>query len=116
MKKMNMDYINLERDYPTVDQAKSRILSAVPAARRRGVKCIKIIHGYGSSGAGGAIRQALPAFLAERKAQGFIRDYAVGGDFCAQRDAGVRLARLYPELKQDSDYRNGNEGITIIVL
>jgi len=113
---MKTDTINMERAYPTVEQAKSQILSAVPAARRRGVKCIKIIHGYGSSGTGGAISQALPGFLAGQKASGFIRDYAVGADFSAQRDAGARLARLYPDLKQDSDYKNGNPGITMIVL
>ncbi len=113
---MKTDIINMERDYPTVDQAKARILSAVPAARRRGVKCIKIIHGYGSSGVGGAIGQALPGFLAARQSQGFIKDYAVGADFSAHRDPGVRLTRLYPELKQDSDYKSGNPGITMIML
>lgn len=113
---MKIDILDLERDYPTVAQAKSKILSAVPAARRRGVKCVKIIHGYGSSGVGGSISQALPAFLADRRSQGFIKDYAVGADFSAQRDPGIRLARLYPELKQDKDYKNGNAGITIIVL
>jgi hypothetical protein len=113
---MKMDTVNIEKGYPTVDQAKGQVASAIQGARRRGFKYIKIIHGYGSSGTGGAIRQALPAFLADRKAHGFIRDYAVGSDFSAQRDAGIRLANLYPELKKDSDYRNGNEGISIIVL
>lgn len=113
---MKPDTINMERNYPTVEQAKSMILSAVPSARRRGVKCIKIIHGYGSTGTGGAISQALPGFLAAQKASGLIRDYAVGADFSAQREAGIRLTRLYPDLKQDSDYKNGNPGITMIVL
>jgi hypothetical protein len=113
---MKMDIINIEQGSPTVDQAKSRIVSAVPAARRRGVNCIKIIHGYGSSGAGGAIRQAMPAFLAAHKSRGFIKDYAVGSDFSAFREPGIRLGKRMPDLKKDSDYRNGNEGITVILL
>ena len=113
---MKMDIINIENDHPTLEIAKGRILSAVPSARRRGCKYIKIIHGYGSSGSGGAIRQAMPAFLAGHKASGFIRDYAVGTDFSQNRDPGVRICGLYPELKKDPDYRNGNEGISIIVL
>lgn len=113
---MKIDIINVEHDHPTVDIAKGRVLSAVPSARRRGCKYIKIIHGYGSSGTGGAIRQALPAFLAGHKASGFIRDYAVGSDFSQNRDAGIRLGNLYPELKKDPDFRAGNDGISIIVL
>ncbi len=113
---MKMDTINIENGSPTVEQAKSRIASAVPAARRRGFGCIKIIHGYGSSGAGGAIRQAMPAFLAAHKSRGFIKDFAVGSDFSGFREPGIRLGKLYPDLKKDSDYKNGNEGITIILL
>lgn len=113
---MKIDIINIEHDHPTVEIAKGRVLSAVPSARRRGCKYIKIIHGYGSSGTGGAIRQALPAFLAGHKASGFIRDYAVGSDFSQNRDPGIRLGNLYPDLKKDPDFRVGNEGITIIVL
>jgi len=113
---MKMDIVNLEAGSPTVDEAMNRVSSAVPAARRRGISCIKLIHGYGSSGAGGAIRQAMPAFLAAQKSRGLIRDYAVGTDFSASRDAGIRIARIHPDLKKDRDYKMGNEGISIIIL
>ncbi len=113
---MKMDIINVETGSPTVEQAKNKIAGAVPAARRRGSSCIKVIHGYGSSGAGGAIRQAMPAFLAAYKSRGLIRDYAVGSDFSAFRDPGIRLGKIYPDLKKDPDFRSGNDGISIIIL
>ena len=48
--------IDIKSDLPTVDDAIRRVTYNIKTATVFGVSAIKIIHGYGSSGKGGAIR------------------------------------------------------------
>ena len=41
---------------PPLDQALARLATELEAARLQGVRVLTLIHGYGSSGAGGVIR------------------------------------------------------------
>jgi hypothetical protein len=45
--------LNLEAGFPTVDEVRRRLVSEVQSAKARGVRVIKVIHGWGSSGEGG---------------------------------------------------------------
>lgn len=80
------------------------------------VSAIKIIHGYGSTGKGGAIRTETRRMLRERKARGQIRDFVAGEEFSLFTDAGRAAGALVPELKKDPDYGRGNPGVTIVML
>jgi len=70
--------IDLEAGRPTVPEALARLERELAAARVRGVRWLTIIHGYGSSGSGGAIRDAVRGRLARRRRQGRIRDFHPG--------------------------------------
>ena len=48
--------VNLEDGMPTVEEARLRMNYELQNARREGCAAVKLIHGYGSSGAGGALR------------------------------------------------------------
>ena len=63
---MAANIINLEKDMPTVEAALMRLRLELSTLRRTGISTIKIIHGYGSSGTGGAIRTATRQFLSEQ--------------------------------------------------
>jgi len=52
--------LNLKAGMPTVDQAKRRLLESLYAPRGASGPVVKVIHGYGSSGKGGAIRSGHP--------------------------------------------------------
>ena len=54
-----MRTLNLKSGYPTVDAARRRLLAEIEAAREAGVKLLKVIHGWGSSGAGGRLGPAI---------------------------------------------------------
>lgn len=64
--------VNLESGHPDLETARRRLLAEIESARRQGVRVLKVIHGWGSSGAGGAlcvgIRKSLRLRVKEGKA------------------------------------------------
>lgn len=108
--------INLEDDMPTVVQAMSRLNLEVTLARRQGVKIMKIIHGFGSTGNGGKIRLEARKQLEVLKRRGILK-YYITGEKLSIFDENTRKAMDYcSELRGDSDLERHNNGITIVVL
>ena len=111
-----MTVVNLEAGMPTVMTAKSLLSQALRTAHANRTHLLKLIHGYGSSGKGGAIRSAVRRELVERKRAGQIVAFIPGEDFSPfNEDARMALSR-YPELSKDRDYSRQNHGITIVVV
>ena len=111
-----MRLVNLESGMPTVPLALSLLNDALRMARREGHLAIKFIHGYGSSGEGGAIRTAIQAALMQRARAGEIKAFIAGEDWRISDERSWALLQSRPELKQDSDLGRGNKGISIVVL
>ena len=115
-KRSGMKICNIERGLPTVSQAQHRIEEEIEAARFGGWTCIKLIHGYGSSGKGGQIKNSLPTFLNAQMRKGKIRDYIRGEDFSIFDSITQRAMLRYPDLSGDPDLGQCNYGITILLL
>lgn len=79
-------------------------------------RCVKLIHGYGSTGKGGAIRSAVRRELNLRAEAGEIRCYICGEDFSPFDESSRWAIARYPYLCRDQDYARINHGITIVVL
>jgi hypothetical protein len=79
------------------------------------VKVLKLVHGYGSTGTGGKIKQAVQVELASMHLQGQIRMYVVGDDY-AVSEAGQELRARYPELLRSRRQDFENRGITFVEL
>ena len=77
---------------------------------------LKLIHGYGSSGAGGDIRLAAQRRLIEMTSRGEIRACIFGENWAKSDEQAWALIQARPELKQDTDLGKRNLGITIVVL
>jgi predicted nucleotidyltransferase len=82
----------------------------------QGYKALKIIHGYGSSGVGGALRAGLQATLRRAVHDGDISAVIYGENWRVSDEATWELLKRYPEWKADSDLGRGNKGISIVVL
>ncbi len=93
-----------------------RLDRALALARSEGTMILKLIHGYGSSGVGGALRLAVHASLLRYKDSGLIRDFIDGEEFRVSNEATWNLLKRMPEMKQDRDLGKGNKGITIVIL
>lgn len=108
--------INLEAGMPTVDIARNRLINGLQTARITGSKVVKIIHGYGSSGKGGAIKREVNTFLSQKYSSGVIKAYVNGEDFSPFSETTRKITAIYPDLKSDRDYARGNDGITIVLI
>jgi hypothetical protein len=115
-RKSALKVVNLEEDMPTVPLALSLLTDALRTARAEGYAAVKIIHGYGSSGQGGAIRMAVQAELMQRARAGELRAFIVGEEWRISDEHSWSLLQRCPELKPDTDLGRGNKGISIVVL
>jgi hypothetical protein len=108
--------INIEQGFPTRDQAYQKLESALVRARKDGIAVVKVIHGYGSTGAGGILRFAVRSFLRQRKEQGEITAFVNGESWSSFDERSKALFKKAPELLLDNDVGGANKGITLVLL
>ena len=108
--------VNLEDGMPSVEQARSHLNSELRVARASGVKILKIIHGYGSSGVGGDLRIALQSTLRQMADRREVRACIYGENWRKADEHAWAMLKQFPELKEDRDMGKGNRGITVVVL
>ena len=107
---------NVEDGLPTLDEARRAVIDQIRQAKRDRVRVLKVIHGYGSSGAGGRLGVGLRKSFALRKKEGVIVEAIPGEDFSIFQPATMALLEAVPELKGDPDLNQVNEGMTILWL
>jgi hypothetical protein len=107
---------NVEADFPTLEEARRLVMEEIRRAKREGVKVLKVIHGYGSSGKGGTLCIGLRKSFRLRKKEGVIRDFVAGEDFSIFNETVLSILEAAPELRGDSDLNATNEGVTVIWL
>ncbi len=108
--------VNLEAGRPVVDVALTRLHQIIGDSLRNHTSVLTLIHGYGSSGKGGAIRMECRKMLDFLKTKGQISDYIPGEDFTKRSKIVKSLLRRYPQLGTDKHLNKGNPGITLVLL
>lgn len=108
--------VNLKHDLPSLQEAILRLDHEISIARQEGIALLKIIHGYGSGGAGGDIRVAVQARLRQMAESGNISACIFGENWTKSDAATWQLLQARAELKQDTDLGRANRGITVVVL
>jgi hypothetical protein len=108
--------VNLKFDRPTVQQAMDRLARDLASAREEECAVLKVIHGYGSTGAGGDIRIAAQRRLHELLLEGEIAGCIFGENWSKADDETWRILQAVPELKNDPDLGRRNFGITIVIF
>jgi hypothetical protein len=108
--------VNLKSDMPLVHEALQRLDRELSLAHKEKTTLLKLIHGYGSTGAGGDIRIAVQKRLLEMTQGGQIRACIFGENWSKSDDAAWKLLQSHPELKNDPDLGRRNRGITIVLL
>jgi hypothetical protein len=111
-----MKTANLKSDMPQVHEALQRLERELALARQDKATLLKLIHGYGSTGAGGDIRIAVQKRLLEMVQNGQIRGCIFGENWSKSDDAAWKFLQSHPDLKNDSDLGRRNRGITIVLL
>ena len=107
---------NVEAGMPTLEEARRLVAAEIRQAKREGAKALKVIHGYGSSGKGGALCVGLRKSFGLRKKEGVIKDYIAGEDFTIFNEIVLALLEAAPEIRGDPDLGATNEGVTVVWL
>jgi hypothetical protein len=107
---------NLEAGLPTVVHALERLERDLREARACGAKLVRIIHGDGSSGRGGKIRDAVRRELGRMLARGEVAAVVPGEEYSSANIAGRDLLSRFKELKATERPDSSNHGITLVEL
>jgi len=107
---------NVEAGLPILDEARRLVIGEIRRAKREGVKVLKVIHGYGSSGKGGVLGVGLRKSFRLRKKEGVIKDFIAGETFTIFNPTVLAMLEAIPELRGDPDLSATNEGVTILWL
>ncbi len=105
--------INLEKGNPTVDAALKNLVNEMSTAKRTGYKAVILIHGYGSSGNGGAIKSAVKVKLREPMFSGIVRSLAGGEEWNERKREFLDACS---QLRDFSKYIEGNKGVTVVLF
>ena len=101
---------------PSVREVLQRLERELAMAGQENAKFLKLIHGYGSTGAGGDVRIAVQNRLLQLVRDGLIRACIFGENWSKSDDAAWKLLQTHPELKSDPDLGRANRGITMVLL
>lgn len=107
--------VNLKLGRPSVETALRRLAVEIGNARNEGVSVLVLVHGYGSSGRGGVIREECRKYLEHLRRQKEINDL-VPGDGGGKSGPVKALFRRYPHLREDRELVLPNPGITTVVM
>lgn len=108
--------LNIESGMPTVEVARTRLTQGLRSAKAEGCTVVKVIHGYGSSGKGGAIKTDTLHTLQQKRAGGQLKAFVKGEDFSAFDATARRIIEACPQMARDMDYGRQNHGVTIALL
>lgn len=107
---------NLEAGLPSADQALERLERTLREARFCGAKVVRLIHGYGSTGRGGKIREAVRRELGRKLACGEVRAVVYGENYSPNANATRDLLSRFKELKTTERPDSSNPGLTLIEI
>ncbi len=106
--------INLEVGMPMSADALKLLKSSIANAKSGNVGCLYIIHGYGSSGRGGVIREKVRQWLHAQARNGTVKAVINGEDFDIFNAKARELKSTYKELEQL--LKVCNHGVTVVEL
>lgn len=106
--------VNLEKGMPTVEQALLRFRNEMSQAAREGCRVLILIHGYGSSGEGGLIRQEIRRQLQFMYDSRQINDFLRGEECDRRLGHGRHVVRRFPFVKKF--LLRANPGISIVIF
>lgn len=109
--------LNIEKEALACDQAVALVEQEIEVLNlQKEIKILKVIHGYGSSGTGGKIKQELSLFLQDFVKKNKIKYFIQNEKFTPAKKEYSFYTKLYPQLILESDLQNQNPGITLIFL
>ncbi len=108
--------VNLEKGRPTVETALQHLHREICSAKLEQIRVLTLIHGYGSTGKGGAIGRECRKTLDYLLQKGEIAAFIFGEDFTRKQGKTKTLLNRFPALGSHSYLGRQNRGITVVVV
>lgn len=105
--------VNLERGSPLADVAVRNMVNQLSTCKAMGYRAVILIHGYGSTGTGGAIKAAVKSKLKDPSLKGIIRSVCSGEEWIDKRK---EYTDICPQLRDFQVRVEGNKGVTVVML
>ncbi len=106
--------INLEKGMPTVADALAQLKSSIANAKSGNVGCLYVIHGYGSGGKGGVIRDKVRQWLNAQVRNNAVKAVINGEEFNIFNLKALELKNKYKELEEL--FKVCNHGVTVVEI
>ena len=106
--------VDLEKGMPLVRDALKRLEIELEIARTSGVKLLVLIHGYGSSGEGGAIKDAVRSDLQRSMGLKKLHEVLPGEGISKYSGRTKNILKRFPGAKEY--LQRANPGITVIII
>ena len=111
---MKYTEISIKQDMPLVADAMRYLQDSITRLKRERYECVLVIHGYGSSGKGGAICEKSRQWLKAQERNGKVKSVIFGEDFTIFNFKALELKNKFKELDQLT--RVYNNGVTVVEL
>ena len=111
---MKYTEINIKQDMPLVADAMRYLQDSIVKLKRDKCECVLIIHGYGSTGKGGAICEKARQWLNAQVRNGTIKAVINGEDFDVLNFKALELKGKYRELEKL--LKVCNHGMTVVEI
>lgn len=113
---MKLITLDIKSEKQTVAEAIAQFLVEIEAYKKGGYKVMKVIHGYGSHGVGGAIKQEFLKTCQHLKNKKVIQDFTCC-DHWTDKNIVKKIATDYcPDLLADGELMHLNPGCSIVVI
>ncbi len=113
---MDVITIDIKSNMQTVNEAIAQFLIEVESYKKGGYKVMKIIHGYGSHGVGGKIKDAFLKKCEQLKRQQKITEYACCSNLSTNSSIRKMAINYCPDLIADGEFNMLNPGCSIVIL
>lgn len=108
--------VNVKKDMPNVDYAVHLCDKEIEYAKIMHDKAIIVIHGYGSNGVGGLIKEGLIKHLAQLKKHRVIRDFVPGEMWADTNPSKEKICQECPDIIVNSNLQGLNSGVSVILV
>ncbi|MBQ7351907.1 MAG: Smr/MutS family protein [Clostridia bacterium] len=108
--------INIKEGNPNCDYALFLVDEEIKYSRAVGNRAVVIIHGYGSHGKGGLIKDAVHNYLPTLKKKHIISDYVFGEQWGDTNESKINMCRICPELILQENLQTLNSGVSVILI
>ena len=113
---MQLITIDIKSEKQSVAEAIAQFEIEAEAYKKGGFKVMKVIHGYGSHGVGGAIRTEFLKKCEQLKRQKKLYDYIPGDKWLTKSIAKTMAINYCADLLADKELHFVNPGCTIVLL